>query len=146
MTILPPFQRKPSFTRFQRKPSFTRFQQTFSLEKRKQEATTILHKYPDRIPIICEKSAYEHQNSILPDLDKQKYLVPADLTIGQFMFFIRRRLKLSPDKSLFLFIGKHVAPTSAVISSLYQDHRNEDGFLYIAYSGENAFGSCHNHV
>jgi GABA(A) receptor-associated protein len=26
------------------------------------------------------------------------------------------------------------------MSSLYEEHRDEDGFLYITYSGENTFG------
>ena len=26
------------------------------------------------------------------------------------------------------------------MSSIYEDHRDEDGFLYITYSGENTFG------
>ena len=27
------------------------------------------------------------------------------------------------------------------MSDIYQDHKDEDGFLYITYSGENTFGS-----
>ncbi len=27
------------------------------------------------------------------------------------------------------------------MSSIYEDHRDEDGFLYITYSGENTFGA-----
>jgi hypothetical protein len=27
-----------------------------------------------------------------------------------------------------------------LMSSLYEEHRDEDGFLYITYSGENTFG------
>jgi len=26
------------------------------------------------------------------------------------------------------------------MSSIYEEHKDEDGFLYIAYSGENTFG------
>ena len=28
------------------------------------------------------------------------------------------------------------------MSAVYDDHRDDDGFLYIAYSGENTFGSA----
>ena len=31
--------------------------------------------------VICEKA----DKSDIPDIDKKKYLVPADLTVGQFM-------------------------------------------------------------
>ena len=27
------------------------------------------------------------------------------------------------------------------MSSVYEDHKDEDGFLYITYSGENTFGA-----
>jgi hypothetical protein len=30
---------------------------------------------------------------------------------------------------------------AALMSSVYEDHKDEDGFLYITYSGENTFGS-----
>lgn len=47
----------------------------FSADKRKAEAARIRVKYPDRIPVISEKS----EKSDIPDIDKKKYLVPADL-------------------------------------------------------------------
>lgn len=34
-----------------------------------------------------------------------------------------------------------VLPSAALMSSVYEDHKDEDGFLYITYSGENTFGS-----
>ena len=30
--------------------------------------------------------------------------------------------------------------SSASMGQIYEDHHDEDGFLYIAYSGENTFG------
>ena len=30
---------------------------------------------------------------------------------------------------------------SASMGQIYEEHRDEDGFLYIAYSGENTFGN-----
>ena len=71
----------------------------FSFEKRLEESKRILSKYPDRIPIICERV-----NKSVPELDKRKYLVPDDLTIGSFMFVIRKRMSLSPEKSIYLFV------------------------------------------
>ena len=38
------------------------------VEKRKHESDRIKDRYPDRIPVICEKSA----TSKLPDIDKTK--------------------------------------------------------------------------
>jgi GABA(A) receptor-associated protein len=73
---------------------------------------------------------------------RPRYLVPADLTVGQFVYVIRKRIKLSPEKAIFVFVNNVLPPTAALMSAVYDDHRDDDGFLYIAYSGENTFGSA----
>jgi GABA(A) receptor-associated protein len=78
----------------------------FSAEKRKSEAERIRAKYPDRVPVICEKA----DRSDIPDIDKKKYLVPADLTVGQFHYVIRKRIQLAPEKALFLFCSNTIPP------------------------------------
>merc|ERR1711991_1086764 len=95
-------------------------------------------KYPDRIPVIVEKA----NGGDIPDIDKKKYLVPADLTVGQFVYVIRKRIKLSPEKAIFIFVDEVLPPTAALMSSIYEEHKDEDGFLYITYSGENTFGEA----
>ena len=106
------------------------------IEKRKSEAERIRQKYPDRVPVICEKA----DRSEIPDIDKKKYLVPADLTVGQFHYVIRKRIKLAPEKALFLFCSNSIPPNAALMSTVYEEQKDEDGFLYIQYSGESTFG------
>ena len=48
-------------------------------EKRRAEGEKIRRKYPDRVPVIVEKAP----KARIGDLDKKKYLVPSDLTVGQ---------------------------------------------------------------
>ena len=105
---------------------------------RSAESGRIRSKYPDRIPVICERS--EQCNKDVPDIDKKKYLVPSDLTVGQFVYVIRKRIKMNPEKALFLFIDNKLPPTSEIMSNIYDEHKDDDGFLYIQYSGENTFG------
>merc|ERR1739838_318068 len=105
-------------------------------DKRKKEADRIIKKYPERIPVICEKAS----QSDISDIDKKKYLVPSDLTVGQFVYVIRKRIKLEPEKAIFIFVNNTLPSTAAVMSALYEEQRDADGFLYIAYSGENTFG------
>eukprot|EP00249_Psilotum_nudum_P017667 c26432_g1_i1 orf=469-831(-) len=112
------------------------FKQEHPLEKRQAEAARIRDKYPDRIPVIVERA----ERSYIPDIDKKKYLVPADLTVGQFVYVIRKRIKLSPEKAIFIFVNSILPPTAAMISAIYEEHKDEDGFLYVTYSGENTFG------
>lgn len=112
------------------------FKNTHSFEKRSLEAINIKKKYPDRLPIIVEQS----KNSNLPPLDKKKYLVPNDLTLGQFMYVIRKRITLEPEKAIFIFIKNSIPATNTLISQLYKEHKDEDGFLYCTINGENTFG------
>jgi GABA(A) receptor-associated protein len=117
------------------------------LEARKASAAAIRAKHPDRIPVIVHK---REGDASLPDIDKRKFLVPSDLTIGQFMYVIRKRIKLAPEQAIFLFVasgtpsGKPsgILPSSvATLKAVYDQHCAEDGFLYMTYSGENVFGA-----
>lgn len=60
-----------------------------------------------------------------------------DLTVGQFVYVIRKRIKLSPDKAIFIFVNSVLPATSATMSQIYAEYKDEDGFLYLTYSGEN---------
>ena len=71
---------------------------------------------------------------------KKKYLVPNELTAGQFMYVIRRRIKLEPSKALFIFINGTIPCSSTLMIELYEKYKDQDGFLYITYNGENVFG------
>ncbi|CAL8145092.1 unnamed protein product [Prunus armeniaca] len=113
------------------------FKLDHSLERRQAEAGRIREKYPDRIPVIVEKAA----KSNIPDIDKKKYLVPADLSVGQFVYVVRKRIKLEAEKAIFVFVKNTLPPTAAVMSTIYEENKDEDGFLYLTYSGENVFGS-----
>jgi GABA(A) receptor-associated protein len=75
-------------------------------------------------------------------LDKKKYLVPSDLTVGQFVYVIRKRIKLSPEKAIFIFIDNRLPASASLMSTIYEELRDQDGFLYIKYSGENTFGNA----
>ena len=46
----------------------------------------------------------------------RRYLVPADLTVGQFVYVIRKRIKLSPEKAIFIFVNNVLPPTGAAWS------------------------------
>ncbi|XP_022098109.1 gamma-aminobutyric acid receptor-associated protein-like 2 [Acanthaster planci] len=105
-------------------------------EQRFAEASKIRAKYPERIPVIVQKAP----NSQIQDIDKRKFLVPADITVAQFMWIIRKRIQLPSEKAVFLFVGKALPQSSATMSQIYEAHRDSDGFLYVAYSGENTFG------
>eukprot|EP01101_Sappina_pedata_P004244 TRINITY_DN1765_c0_g1_i1.p2 TRINITY_DN1765_c0_g1~~TRINITY_DN1765_c0_g1_i1.p2 ORF type:complete len:125 (-),score=60.71 TRINITY_DN1765_c0_g1_i1:154-528(-) len=109
-----------------------------TFEKRKEVSSKILSKYyPHRIPVIVEKAPGKDA----PDIDKKKYLVPSDSTVGKFVSEIKKHMKISSEKSIFLFVNNALPPNAVVMSQLYERYKDEDGFLYITYSGESTFGS-----
>jgi GABA(A) receptor-associated protein len=105
------------------------------IEKRVEECVKIRRKYPDRVPVIVERG-----NAKLIDIDRHKYIVPADLTIAQLLYTIRKRLPIKADQGLFLTINNTLPKSSQLISLIYKEHKEKDGFLYIKYDIESTFG------
>lgn len=117
---------------------FSSFKNEFKFQDRLTESKRVLSKYPDRVPIICERSLTATQDC--PVIDKRKYLVPITYTVGEFLFIIRKRLKLTPEKAIFLFVNDKIPATCSLIGNVYQRYKDADGYLYMSYSQENTFG------
>lgn len=73
-------------------------------------------------------------------IDKNKFLVPGDLTVSQFVFVVRKRLALAPEQSLFIFCSGTLPTTGTLLRELYSTYADPDGFLYLLYAAENTFG------
>ena len=114
------------------------FKDKFEFSKRKSESSRILEKYSDRIPVIAEKM----KRSSLQNLDKSKYLIPKDMTVGQFQYVIRKRLKIKSEDSIYLFFGANATLVCGdeLMSKIYAENKDLDGFLYIFYDSERTFG------
>ena len=102
-----------------------KFKKLNSYEERLYQSTSIMKKYPDRIPVIIQKD----KKLKTPDIDK-----------NQLLFTIRNRIKLDKNQAIFLFNENIVLKSSDSISYIYDQYKDEDGFLYINYSLENTFG------
>ena len=106
--------------------------------QRKAESDKIREKFPEKIPIICEKDP----KSNIRDIDKTKYLVPADLTVSNFNLMIRKRIEIPQEAAFYLLAnGKASITGDRLLSDVYEEYRDEDGFLYIAYASELTWGN-----
>ncbi|KAK4406886.1 Autophagy-related protein 8i [Sesamum angolense] len=131
------------------------FKEEFSLEERVQESQEIIAKYPDRVPVVAER----YTKSDLPRWRRRsrsgvdifcffvfdhvggnRFLVPRDMSVGQFIHILSARLHLAPGKALFVFVKNTLPQTSSLIESVYDSFKDEDGFLYMCYSSEKTFG------
>ncbi|CAF1873146.1 unnamed protein product [Brassica napus] len=78
------------------------------LEKRQAESLRIMEKYPDRIHVIVDKA----EKFEIPNIDKK-----------------------NSEKAIFIYVDNVLPPTGEILSSVYEEEKDEDGFLYITYSG-----------
>jgi GABA(A) receptor-associated protein len=107
-----------------------------SFEDRLKEATEILRKYPDKIPVIVEPSS----NSNDANLERNKFLCPKDISISQFLVILRNRLSLKATQSIYLFINNKTPSNNLLIGDVYLNNCDTDKFLKIKYGLETFFG------
>ena len=97
----------------------------------------ILLKNPDKIPIILEKDI----SCTITPIKKTKFLIGKNMTVNQFQRMIRILLKIGEEEALFLSAkGKYTIAGQKSLESIYNTYKDEDGYLYIAYSTELIYG------
>ena len=101
-----------------------------SFNERKKKCNSLLSKYPDKIPVILEKSKVD---KYLPKIDKSKLLVSQDMTISNIIKLLKSNLKINENTSIYIVVSKKnvMVSGSQSIFSIYQEHKNDDGFLYL---------------
>ena len=100
------------------------------------ELEKIRVSHPGRVPVFVTKAT----KSDAPDIPKHKYLVPSDISIGNFIFIIRKQIKLPPEKALYIFINNTLPPSTMRIGEAYNIYKGTDGALHIVYASESTFG------
>uniref|UniRef100_A0A8C8RTW5 Microtubule associated protein 1 light chain 3 gamma n=1 Tax=Pelusios castaneus TaxID=367368 RepID=A0A8C8RTW5_9SAUR len=88
-----------------------------------------------RLPVILEQYPKE---KVLPALDRTKFLVPQELTMGQFVTIIRNRMSLSSTQSFYLLVdgSRSLVSMSLTMAEVYTLNQDEDGFLYMTYASQ----------
>lgn len=105
-----------------------------------EEARKIRSKYPNKVPVICERSPY---SSDLPEIEKSKFIVSGDMLCGEFKYMVHKHLarnKMSPEQTVYIFVNGFAPKTNTPMSDLYNNLGSEDGFLYVKYGAENTLG------
>lgn len=111
------------------------FKKRYTFEQRSKEASKLMNKYADRVAVIVTT-----QDGMSP-LEKRKYLVPRDNTLGQLMHVIRKHLKVQQKNALwFSTDSNYIPPMSQTMVQIHKEHVNEDGLLYLKINEENTFG------
>ena len=113
------------------------FQKLHPESERKAECEKIMRFWPKKIPIILEKKEGSH----LEDVPKAKLLCPDSYNYSQFLMCLRKKISLGKDDSLFVFVGgTDLITGEKTMLSIYQDHKDPDGFLYLMYCEHASLG------
>lgn len=127
-----------------------KFKNEVPFDKREQLSKKIISSYPDRVPVIIEP-----YKDIDPQTNRKKYLAPSDSTMSRIINEVRKYIDdINPNLALFFYVSNKSANTMPIINpsmilipmnmnmdELYTKYHDEDGFLYISYTTESAFGS-----
>jgi GABA(A) receptor-associated protein len=114
------------------------FQQKFTLEERQSKFKEI-ESYLDKcVPIIIEESRTSSEDS---PAKYNSFLMSKDTTFTLMSKKIKERNIVNPEKAIFFLLnGKIAVSLSTTLSSVYEQYKHEDGFLYVLYSFENVWG------
>jgi len=101
-------------------------------------------KYPDKVPVVI-KRAKNSKN--IKNLGEIKYLIQDYITVGQFIYILRKRIKLNEDEALYLYAvdsnskNEYALNGNSDMITIYNEYKNkDDSILYLKYAGENVFG------
>lgn len=118
------------------------YKKNVSLDERIRNSSVVLNKYyPEKIPVIIQKSERDKQ---LPNLEKNKYLIPSSMTYSSLLIYLRNILTKKIPASTAFFLNTesgHMLYCNDPLYKVYSDHSDkDDNFLYLFYCSENTFG------
>ncbi|CAH2233536.1 jg10815 [Pararge aegeria aegeria] len=70
-----------------------------------KEVQVIRDRFPNKIPLYVERYVRERE---VPVLGRNKFLVPQELTMSQFLYIIRTKMKLRDSQALYLLVNDKV--------------------------------------
>jgi hypothetical protein len=107
------------------------------MEDNKNRFKIISQKYPDYAFIVVTSLSKSIK------LEKTKYMIPIDMTVGFFLLNIRKKNSITLKKvgTIIMFANGKILMASDIIGNIYSKYKNvNDGILYVNISTENVFG------
>ena len=111
-----------------------------TIAKRRQWHNEAVVKFPTKVAIIVERGS--NADPSLAPLANPKFLMPKAFSVGEVLSVVRSKLNMSKEKGLVLMEskGKYILKASHNIGDVYEQYKDEDGFLYLLYAQENIYG------
>jgi len=106
-----------------------------NLQSRLKKSRSILRRYPDKIPIIINSNTPEIK------LTSTNFIIPDNMTMLMFVCYIRKNITLNQNQSIYIFTEKNtLIPCSYSLNRVYNEYKNQDGYLYLTLTLEETFG------
>ena len=105
-----------------------------NLEERKKMFEKATSQFQDMIPIIIEDSTRKI------GIHKFRFMVKRSATIFMLTVQIRKEMKFPVETAIFFYTKNKVISSDSLLSSVYDEHKSEDGFLYLWIKDTQAFG------
>jgi len=89
------------------------------------------------LPIVCEGDIVEDPLNF-----PLKFLVAPGITVGAFMFYVRKCARIKAHEALFFFFGdkQTIYSPSLSIQEVYDASKDKSGFLFVTVMKESVFG------
>lgn len=132
---------------------FIPFKEQVSFEERKRKVEELLSLYPNRIPTIIEKDISllkqeqkeenkdSNKKSQIPNETKTKFLINPNDTVDTIILVVKNQLQINPEQAIFLLVkNKYALSGNTLMENVYKKYKDEDGFLYLTFVVEVAWG------
>lgn len=63
-------------------------------------------------------TCYPHAIHAAHTLHRCKYLIPHDMTMGQLVYVLRKRIAVPAEQAIFVFVGNTLPPATALVSNV----------------------------
>jgi len=108
------------------------------------KAQEMMRRYPDRVAVFVKRSK-TCKHGRVPEVDKNKYLSPRNISVIEMLSTVRKRMSLPSEVSIFFMVhlpngGSIMLPSNMLMGEAHDIYAGHDGFMRIDYMGENTFG------
>lgn len=113
----------------------SKFKNDNSFEKRVAISKTIIERHPNKVPVFVSPTSDKE-----PSIENNKYIIPSHYTMQQLKVHFMSQIKAYDYEAITFMVNGKMISSSQLLSQIYQNDKDVDGFLYIKYCKESVFG------